>query len=591
MGKYRAIILLFLLFMVGISSVPAASICPQAVTTAQSDDSLSRQRAFDYFYLQALSLKEQEAHDAALEMFEHCLALNPSSPAVIFELSNYYMFLGKKNEALGLMQQAVKMEPGNFWYRQILASAYEDNGRRDDAIAVYESMAADFPTNTEMYLVLAGYYSEESLYDKALAALENYERKEGKSEQISMQKYNICVMMDDTLRAIAEVNKLVADNPDDLRYRVLLGDIYMHNGNPARAEKIYRQVLSQEPDNVNGRLAIVNLHKSEGNDSLFRMEFDSLLMNRKISPSARAELLTKALPELAKSSDDSIYIDNLFKRAMQLPGNQLPTTLLYAQYLSIVGAEESDITPVLEKVLSVEPENKAAQLQLLAYAIKHENYDEIIARADTAILYNPEMLQLYYYRGLAYFLKDMPDEALATYRRGLQSRSEESDAKLVSDIFALIGDTEHELGNRSATMAAYDSALIYNPHNVQVLNNYAYYLAVDGENLERAEEMSLKTVKENPDNPIYIDTYMWVLFKQGRHEEAKAYAEKLLATNDDMSAVEYSHCGDIFAVCGDTERAVELWSEAQLKGDDSKILKRKIKKKRYIPDEKRKKDK
>ena len=293
--------------------------------------------------------------------------------------------------------------------------------------------------------------------------------------------------------------------------------------------------------------------------------------------------------ELAKSSDDSLYIDNLFKRTMQLPGNQLPTMLLYAQYLSIVGAAESDITPVLEKVLSVEPENKAAQLQLLAYAIKHENYDEIIARADTAILYNPEMLQLYYYRGLAYFLKDMPDEALATYRRGLQSRSEESDAKLVSDIFALIGDTEHELGNHSATMAAYDSALIYNPHNVQVLNNYAYYLAVDGENLERAEEMSLKTVKENPDNPIYIDTYMWVLFKQGRHEEAKAYAEKLLATNDDMSAVEYSHCGDIFAVCGDTERAVELWSEAQLKGDDSKILKRKIKKKKYIADEKRKK--
>ena len=82
---------------------------------------------------------------------------------------------------------------------------------------------------------------------------------------------------------------------------------------------------------------------------------------------------------------------------------------------------------------------------------------------------------------------------------------------------------------------------------------------------------------------------MWVLFKQKRYEEARAYAEKLIQTSEEMSTVEYVHCGDIFAMCGDTERAVEFWLEAQKMGDDSKILKRKIKKKKYIADEKRKK--
>ena len=80
---------------------------------------------------------------------------------------------------------------------------------------------------------------------------------------------------------------------------------------------------------------------------------------------------------------------------------------------------------------------------------------------------------------------------------------------------------------------------------------------------------------------------MWILFMQKRYEEARAYAEKLMQTNDEMSAVEYSHCGDIYAMCGDLERAVELWTEAQKMGDESKILKRKIKKKKYIADEKR----
>lgn len=81
---------------------------------------------------------------------------------------------------------------------------------------------------------------------------------------------------------------------------------------------------------------------------------------------------------------------------------------------------------------------------------------------------------------------------------------------------------------------------------------------------------------------------MWVLFKQKRYQEARAYAEKLMETNEEMNAVEYSHCGDIFAQCGDMERALDCWTEAQMRGDDSKILKRKIKKKRYIPDGKKK---
>ena len=167
-------------------------------------------------------------------------------------------------------------------------------------------MASDFPANTEMYLILAGYYSEEAQYDKALSALDAYERKEGKSEQISMQKYNICLLMDDSLRAIEEAGKLAADNPEDLRYQVLLGDVYLHNENYSKAEKVYQSVLKKEPGNVNGRLAMVNLYKITGSDSLFRDELDTLLMNPAVSPAARSELMAKALPEIAKSDADSI---------------------------------------------------------------------------------------------------------------------------------------------------------------------------------------------------------------------------------------------------------------------------------------------
>lgn len=575
--------------MLGAITLQASPVLPVFDPPPAADDTLSRRRAFDYYYLQALALKEQGCHDDALEMFEHCLAIEPDSPAVLFELSNYYMFLGKKNEALALMQRAVKEEPANFWYRNILAAAYENNGLLPEAIAVYENMAKDFPANSEINLVLAGYYSEGGQYEKAIAVLEEYERKEGKNEQISLRKYNICVQMQDSARAIAEVAKIAAEYPDDLRFKVLLGDIYEQNNNSSRALEIYKEVLSQEPDNLNAQISLVDYYKHSGDNEKFIASIDTLLMNKKMSPSMRSELMVKAIKEIEKSGGDSLSIINMCKRIVALPGEQLPALTVYAQYLIHKNADEKDVVPLLHKILSIEPENKMGQIQLLIYAIRRKDYAEIIARADTAIQYNPEILQLYYYRGIACHQLEKPNEALATYRRGLECRSEDSDPDLISEIFTIIGDTEHELGNNAATIEAYDSALMYNPHNIVVLNNYAYYLTLDGSNLERAEEMSLKTIKEEPDNPIYIDTYMWVLFMQKRYDEAKAYAEKLMQTNDEMSAVEYSHCGDIFAMCGDIERAVECWLEAQKMGDESKILKRKIKKKRYIADEKRSK--
>ena len=114
MNRYRAIFVT-LVVVLGAIMFPAYSALPSFDSLPTADDTVARRRAFDYYYLQSLALKEQGSHDAALEMLEHCLSIDPDAPAVLFELSNYYMYLGKKTEALALMQRAVKEEPGkNF---------------------------------------------------------------------------------------------------------------------------------------------------------------------------------------------------------------------------------------------------------------------------------------------------------------------------------------------------------------------------------------------------------------------------------------------------------------------------------------------
>ena len=117
-----------------------------------------------------------------------------------------------------------------------------------------------------------------------------------------------------------------------------------------------------------------------------------------------------------------------------------------------------------------------------------------------------------------------------------------------------------------------------------VLNNYAYYLSELRRDLKRAEQMSFKTVQAEPTNATYLDTYAWILFLQKRYDEARAYIDRALENDNDStngpSAVVIGHAGDIYCMCGDTDRAVELWQRALKAGGDKAVLTRKIKTKK-----------
>ena len=118
--------------------------------------------------------------------------------------------------------------------------------------------------------------------------------------------------------------------------------------------------------------------------------------------------------------------------------------------------------------------------------------------------------------------------------------------------------------------------------NIGCLNNYAYYLSLLGERLDEAERMSYRTVKAEPENATYLDTYAWILFRQQRYSEAKIYIEQALRSDSLIDGVVKEHAGDIFALNGDIDRAMELWQQAQTDDPDNKILRRKIKRKKYL---------
>lgn len=554
----------------------------------QSEDSVAISRSFDYFYHQALLLKEQERFDEAFSLFEYCLGLQPNSPVVMCELYSMYMYLGRKSEALEMVRKATLGDSDNFWYHQLLAAAYENEGMRSEAIAQYETIAERFTSHSELYYKLAMMYIEEGDYKRALTALDKLERIEGKSENITLQKFRIYTLMQQKDSAMNELHALIDEYPDDMRLKVMLAENQLQFNDTVAALGTFDEVLAADPENVEAQMSLTDFYRLSGNDSLFTVNMERLLMNEKFTGEERQNAIIRFVGYKERNNSTE-YNFKLFERLISLPFEQAVNADAYANFLVYKNVGADTLMPVLGKLLQYEPENKLAHLKMIEIAIKRNDLDEIIARCDTAILYNPELLQLYYYRGLVYYQKESYNDAIRSFEKGIQVRGEEYDDGFVSDIYGLIGDAYHTIGKMDACYQAYDSALVYNSENISVYNNYAYFLSLEGKELERAEEMSYRTIKAEPENSIYIDTYMWVLFCLGRYDEAKAYAEKLISLQkNDMGAVELHHCGDIFAKCGDIEKAVEFWSRALNEGDTSKVLKKKIKKRKYISDGKKK---
>lgn len=551
-------------------------------------DSVARGRAFDYYYMQALTYKELGDYASALDVFEHCLAISPDNPSLLFELYPLYSFFGRDNEALNMLERAVAADSDNFWYREQLASHHIQQGDFAKAIELLENLSAKNRSNVDVYMLLMGLYEETGQYAKAAETVERYELAEGSNEATSMQKYHYYRRAKDRPKAIAAIRALINENPGDSRYKVYLGDTYLLFNMPDSAYICYSTLLDEDPTNLLAEYSLSKYYQANNNDSLYCGSMERVLFNDKLTEEARSEATIEYIAYKERAGDVS-YIYNLFDSLMLEPYAVKETAAIYADYMLMKNVSPDSVVPIMNKLLEYEPENNRAQLYMLVQAVKKEDYNEVVERCNKAIHYMPENLLLYYYKGVSCYALERPQEAIDTYVEGLKRRADDEDPALVSDVFGSLGDIYHELQQVKDCYQAYDSALVYNSENITVLNNYAYFLSLDEQRLDEALEMSYRTIKESPEEVTYLDTYAWILFKLGRYEEARAYAEKMLTIVSEISYDVYVHVGDIYSKCGDIDNALKYWIKAQEEGDKSKLLQKKIKRRKYIPDEKKKK--
>ena len=529
-------------------------------------------------FLKAVQQREKGNTDSALMLIDSCLQLNPNSAAAHFIRAEYHASQDRDTLALRDYEAAATLEPNNDTYQERVAQMYIGTGNFAKATEAYEKLYKGHRDRDDVLGILVQLYRQQKDYDKMLDAINRLEQIDGESDQLSLMRMNAYELKGDAKGAYTTLKGLADSHPNDPNFKLMLGNWLMQHKRQEEAFNIYTSVLKAEPNNAMAQSCMYDYYNATGQDAQAKEMMDKLLLGKETPSDTRIEFMRNAIQQNEKSGGDSTQITKLFKQVQQVVPRDTTVAQLKAAYYTLKKFPKDSIDNALTQLLRLQPDNAGARIQLIQDKWPSQDWKAISLLSEPGMLYNPKELAFYFFTGLSrYYLKD-DDGALDALKKGTAFINDQSNPDIVSDLYSIVGEIYHSKGLKQEAYAAYDSCLQYKPDNIGTLNNYAYFLSVDGANLEKAEQMSAKAIAAEPKNATYLDTYAWVLFKLGRYAEAKIYIDQTLKFSTDSTSDNtlYDHAAEIYAKLGDYKSAASFCEQAIKHGGDAKALEKKI---------------
>lgn len=553
-------------------------------TLTHEQDSVFSERFYN-----AMAHREKGNADSSLIYIDSCLKVNPKSAIAYFLRADYYSDNNQDSLALRDLETAAALEPSNDTYHERVAQLYINTGNYAKATEAFESLYAQKRDRDDVLGVLIQLYRQLREYGKMLDAIDRLEQVDGESDQLSMMRMNAYELKGDEQGAYATLKALSDSHPNDPNFKLMLGNWLMQHKRQDEAYAIYDAVLRDDPDNAMAQSSMYDYYNATGKDSLANGMMNSLLLGKETPSQTRMQFLRMAIQDNERQGGDSSKIVSLMADIQRIvPGDTVLAQLKVAYY-SLKEMPRDTIGNALRELLALQPDNASARIQLIQDMWSTQDWKEISRLSEPGMLYNPGEMAFYFFTGLSrYYLKD-DDGALDALKRGTAEINDQSNPDIVADLYSIMGEIYRDKGMQKEAYAAFDSCLQVKPDNYGTLNNYSYFLSLDGVDLEKAERMSAKAVAAEPKNSTYLDTYAWVLYKLGRYAEAKIYIDQTLkfATDSTSDSTLYEHAAEIYAQLGDYAAAATFCDKAIGQGGDKKALERK--KKSYVNKSKKQK--
>jgi tetratricopeptide (TPR) repeat protein len=355
------------------------------------------------------------------------------------------------------------------------------------------------------------------------------------------------------LNSYERLIKLNQQNKDDYLFEI--STLYLTMRRPADAIRILDEIENRHGISPEISIRKMKIFQLLGQENNMRNELQKLIRKFPNDPAYWA-----ILGELNIQTGRFEEAFENFEKVLSLDSENPMALAIYADFLREKGRLE-EARDLYRKVVEIDGSQYHVWEILLVSNLAILDSVGLLQDAEAALEYFPEQPLAYYMLGTAYYFKK--DYIMAMQYFEQAATLSMSNRGLLVDIYAHLADIYHHLGNHRKSDENFIKALEIEPDNDMFLNNFAYFLSLRKENLDEAERMARFVVQRNPTNPTYLDTFAWVLYKQGKYEEAKVIIELALRHGGDQEATLLEHFGDILYKLGEKERALEYWEKAQ----------------------------
>lgn len=565
MSFYKYYISLFICVFVSVATYTDSS-AQKGKNTSEAEA-----REAEYYFIEGEKYFILEDYTKALALFQKSLETDPENATAYYKIAQILSSGNEYDDALKHIKQALDLEQENKYYYILAADIYSQKGDFKRASEIYKQIIAKFDKADQYLFELAALYLYQERYDEAIATYDKIEDAYGISEEIIAQKQKIYLQNNKLEEALEEGKRLIEAFPDNETYVLKQVEMLMSNGKDDEAEAYLNKFLAQQPKSTRSLLVLAELQRKAGDIEEAMKNLEIAFKNPQLSADHKIQVLAE-YREALTPQELTTYGLKLGEILISVHTDVARAHTVYADLLQTLNKKRAAKDAYL-RALDLDNSDYNVWQNVLQIYLELNRPDSVIMLSEEALSLFPNQGPLYYFNGAANLQKRKYQEAVNALEQGKKLSS--SNLALLSAFNSMLGDAYNGTEEYRKSARAYEAALDYDPNNYAVLNNYSYFLALRGDDLEKAERMSAKTVKDNPDNATFLDTYAWVLYMRKKYKEAKKVIEHAISTGN-VSAIHYEHYGDILYKLGDVDGAVKQWQQAKGLNQNSEIIDKKI---------------
>ena len=515
------------------------------------------------------------------------------------QLGRLYILTGNYGPARKVYDEIVRLTPNNPDNYRYLAALYDATGYSYAAITLLDSAEVRFGFIEELASYKRELLIQVGMTERAIAETQTLTHNSPYDEQNFIILGDLYTQTAQDSLAVEAYRQALSIDPESTEALMSLSDFYRTRNDGTGFLSVTKQLFSSNSLPLDKKLTFFNdviknpqfyqqhyfavnelvatlAIKYAGNYEVAQLYAEHLINSGDVSgavatyKSALTDTSGIALYKtiidiesyLERTDSVTLYADLALER---FPGEiELYFTKGYGQYYM------KQYDTAIETLSEGLPHAKNDSIKSVLYSSMGEiskaqdslsgNYVRYFERA---LKFDPENLHaIYNYSDYLVNAGDNPEKAL----KNLKNDS------LHSMMLSSIGDMYYQRdsisGDRTEAYRYYEKALKFDPDNIHALNNYSYFMSLEDRNLDRALEMSARVMELEPNNPTYIDTYGWILYKLGRYEDAKLALRQAVTFDAGASKELMIHYGDILYELKEYFMASVYWKKALEKGYD-----------------------